>query len=60
MSAERDELIRLVQGLPEDQVEQALTVMRGLSRPAFIAAAPGDGRRIADDVDELLRDGFGR
>jgi hypothetical protein len=60
VSVERDELVRLVQELSEDQVGQALAVMQGLSRPAFIAAAPGDGRSIAEDVDELLRDGFGR
>ena len=57
---ERDELIRLVQELPEEQVGQALAVVRGLSLPAFIAVVPGDGRSIAEDVDELLRDGFGR
>jgi hypothetical protein len=59
VSAERDELVRLVQELPEDHVPQALAVVRRLSRPAFMAAASGDGRSIAEDVDELLRDGFG-
>lgn len=68
MSAERDELLRLVQDLPEDQVPQALSEIRRHLRPmtdrpwppAFFASAPGDGTRIADQVDELLREGFGR
>ncbi len=60
VSAERDELIRLVQELPGDQIPQALAVIRRLSQPAFMAAAPGDGSSIAEHMDELLRDGFGR
>lgn len=28
--------------------------------PAFFASAPGDGVRIADQADELLREGFAR
>lgn len=68
MSAEREELLRLVQDLPEDQVPQALAdVRRHLHLvkdrswpPAFFASAPGDGTRIADRADDLLREGFGR
>jgi hypothetical protein len=68
MSAERDELERLVHELPEDQVSVVLAdIRRHLRRvedrpwpPAFFASAPGDGTRIADQVDELLREGFGR
>lgn len=68
MSAERDELVRLVQDLPEDQVPQVLAdVRRHLEPvddrrwpPAFFAAAPGDGKSIAEEADELLREGFGR
>lgn len=68
MSAERDELLRLVQELPEDQVPQALAEVRRHLRPirdrswppAFFASAPGDGTRIADQADDLLREGFGR
>jgi len=69
MSAEREELLRLVQDLPEDQVPQALADIRRHLRPvkddrpwppAFFASAPGDGTRIADQADELLREGFGR
>ena len=70
MSAERDELMRLVQDLPEDQVPQKLC--RGAAvisspvgdrhpwPPAFFASAPGDGTAHADEADELLREGFGR
>jgi hypothetical protein len=28
--------------------------------PAFFAAAPGDGRSVAEEADELLREDFGR
>jgi hypothetical protein len=66
VSAERDELIRLAQELPEDQVRAALAEVRKHLRPAgdrswppaFFASAPGDG--IAEQADELLREGFGR
>jgi hypothetical protein len=68
VSAEREELLRLVQDLPEDQVPRALADVRRHLRsvqnrpwpPAFFASAPGDGTRIADQADELLREGFGR
>ncbi|MPZ83167.1 MAG: hypothetical protein GEV28_23350 [Actinophytocola sp.] len=67
MSAERDELMRLVQDLPEDQVPQAPAESRHLPPvgervwpPAFFVSAPGDGKRIADHADELLREGFDR
>jgi hypothetical protein len=68
MSAERDQLIRLVQALPEEQIPQALadvrkhlTPVRERSwPPAFFASAPGDGTSIAEHADELLREGFGR
>ena len=68
MSAERDELLRLVQDLPEDEVPLALADVRRHLRPvedrpwppAFFASAAGDGKSIADEADELLREGFGR
>ena len=68
MSTARDELLRLVQDLPEDQVPQALAdVRRHLQLvpdhkwpPAFFASAPGDGKCIADEADDLLSEGFGR
>jgi hypothetical protein len=66
MSAEREELLRLVQALPDNQVPQVLTVLcrhlRSTERPwppAFFASAPGSGERIADHVDDLLHEGFG-
>lgn len=68
VSAERDELMRLVQDIPDDQVPLALADLRRHRQPAserpwppaFFASAPGDGTRIADQVDDLLREGFGR
>jgi hypothetical protein len=69
VSAERDELLRLVQDLPEDEVPLALADMRRRHLrpvqerpwpPAFFASAPGDGKSIAEEVDELLSEGFGR
>lgn len=68
MSAERDELMRLVQEIPEDQVPQALAEVRSHLKPvserpwppAFFASAPGDGTSIAEHADKLLREGFGR
>lgn len=68
MSADREELERLVHEIPEDQVPLALAEMRRHLRPvadhswppAFFASAPGDGSSIAETADELLREGFGR
>ncbi|WAL65907.1 hypothetical protein ORV05_34485 [Amycolatopsis cynarae] len=67
-SPERDELMRLVQEIPEDQVSDALHELRRHLQPvrerpwppAFFASAPGDGVSIAEQADELLREGFGR
>ena len=68
VSVERDELLRLVQDLPEDQVPQALAEVRRHLRPvadrpwppAFFGIAPGTGERIADRADRQLSAGFGR
>jgi hypothetical protein len=68
VSAEREELMRLVRDIPEEQVPQALVELRRHLRladerswpPAFFASAPGDGMSIAEQADELLRQGFGR
>jgi hypothetical protein len=68
MSADRDELERLVHEIPEDQVPLVLADIRRHLRPvedrswppAFFASAPGDGTSIAERADELLREGFGR
>lgn len=68
VSADRDELMRLVQDLPEDQVGEALAEMRRHLRPvsderpwppAFFGAAAGEPD-TSERVDELLREGFGR
>jgi hypothetical protein len=55
VSADRDELMRVVRDLPEDQVQWALSEIRRRLRPtgertwppAFFASAPGDGKSIA-------------
>ncbi|MQA09556.1 MAG: hypothetical protein GEU98_13590 [Pseudonocardiaceae bacterium] len=68
MSAERDELMRLVQELPDDQVPQALADVRRRLRPVserpwppeWFGSAEGDGTAIGARSEELLHDGFGR
>jgi len=68
MSAERDELLRLVQVLPDDQVPQALADLRRHLHlahqqtwpPAWFGIAEGDGTAIAPRIDDLLKEGFGR
>lgn len=67
MSAERDELRRLVEDLPEEQVSSALAELRrraelGGTRvwpPAWFGAAQAARSDTAARVDELLEDGFG-
>ena len=68
MSVERDELLRLVEDLPEDQVPTVLAEVREHVLdpsdrswpPAWFAAVTGSGRDTAGRVDELLAEGFGR
>jgi hypothetical protein len=68
MSARRAELSRLVRDLPEDRVPGVSAAIRRDVQPieerpwppAFFASAPGDGKSIADEAAELLREGFGR
>lgn len=68
MSAERDELARLVEVLPEDQVAAALADVRRHLRPArertwppaFFGAAKGHTSDTAARSEELLAEGFGR
>ncbi|WP_206051731.1 hypothetical protein [Nocardioides ferulae] len=69
MTANRDELIHLIEGLPDDQVEVVLADVRRLASerprgewpPAFFGAGVAkDGRTdIARNVDEYLAEGFG-
>lgn len=67
VNAERGEPLHLVHDLPEAQAPQAptevychLAPMKNRTwPPAFFASAPGDDSRIANQADELLREGFG-
>jgi hypothetical protein len=68
MSAEREELVRLVEEMPDEQVPRALAEIRRLRRlahvrtwpPAWFASAPGDGDAAAANSDERLSDGSGQ
>lgn len=68
MSAERDELERLVHEIPDDQVPLALAELRRHLRsvrqrpwlPAWFGIAPGDGTAVGARADELLTEGFGQ
>ena len=68
MSAPRDELFRLVEELPEDEVPIVLDevhrhhrVVRGQSwPPVWFSSAEGSTDDVAARSDELLSDGFGR
>lgn len=66
MSAEREELARLVQELPDEEVAHALTELRRHLTaerpwpPAWFGIAPGDGTAVGARSEELLAEGFGR
>lgn len=68
MSAMREELLRLVEELPEDEVPAALADVRRHLRsveeqswpPAWFGIAPGDGTAVGARSEELLDEGFGR
>jgi hypothetical protein len=71
MSEQRDELVHLIDALPDDQVEQVLADVRRRAklRPtpserafAWIGAGPARNGRTdnAQRVDDLLANGFGR
>ena len=68
MSAERDELLRLVRQIPEEQVPHALAEVRKHIQPvdrrnwppAWFGIAEGDGTDIGARSEDLLREGFGR
>lgn len=69
MTANRDELIHLIEGLPDDQVDAVLATVRHLSSvpsqgdwpPRFFGIGESkDGRTDnARRVDEILAEGFG-
>jgi hypothetical protein len=68
MSAERDELHRLVEDLPEAEVPAAVAELRlRLAQPtarpwppAWFGAATGRRTDIAGRSEDVLKDGFGR
>ena len=68
MSAERDELKRLVEALPDDRVPVVLAEARRQSRPHTTPAWPpawfgsfGSGRTdLGRNHEDLLAEGFGR
>jgi hypothetical protein len=68
MSSERDELRRLVEGLPDEEVPAVLAEVRRHIRPAAARPWPpaffGAGRATRSDVaarvDDILDEGFGR
>lgn len=65
MSAEREELARLVEEIPDEQVPYALAEMRKHLRPkpvptwppAWFASAPGDGSTAGANSQEYLIEG---
>ncbi len=69
MTADRDELLHLIEGLPDDQVEVVLADVRRLATatprgqwpPRFFGVGESnDGRTDnARRVDEILAEGFG-
>jgi hypothetical protein len=68
MSVERDELVRLAEQVPDDEVPGAVADLRRRLRPvgdgswppAWFGIAPGDGTAVGARSEELLADGFGR
>lgn len=68
MSAERDELERLVRELPDEEVPHVLDNVRRHLHPVqdptwpppWFGAAPGRRRDTSERVDELLAEGFGK
>ena len=68
MSAQREELLRLVKTLPEDEIPAVLDDLRRRVRavksrvrpPAWFGAGKGQATEAAARSEELLEDGFGR
>ncbi len=68
MSVQREELLRLVEELPEEEVSAALDDVRRHLRavhghswpPAWFGAAEGTSTDIAARSENLLDEGFGR
>lgn len=68
MSPDREELLRLVQEIPDDEVPAAIADVRRRLRPvltstwppAWFGIAEGDGTVTGARSEDLLADGFGR
>ena len=68
LSTQREELLRLVEELPEEEVPAVLSDVRRHLRavkdqtwpPAWFAAGTGRATDVAARSEELLEDGFGR
>jgi hypothetical protein len=68
MDPQREELHRLVEELPDEQVLAALADLRARGRkagprpwpPAWFGAATGSSPDVSERVDEILREGLGR
>lgn len=68
MSVQREELLGLVEELPEDEVPAVLDDVRRHLRavqdrswpPGWFGAAEGQTTDVAARSEDLLRDGFGR
>jgi len=68
MSSDRDELERLVQELPDEEVPQALAELRRHLHPvserpwppAWFGIIQGDGTDVGARSEELLAEGFGQ
>jgi hypothetical protein len=68
MDPQREELHRLVEGLPDEQVPAALADLRARGRkvgprpwpPTWFGAAEGSSPDVSERVDEILREGLGR
>lgn len=68
MSADRDELRRLVEEIPDEEVQAALADIRLHLRsvsdrpwpPAFFGSVTSKTPDVSSRVDEILAEGFGR
>jgi hypothetical protein len=68
VDAQRDELHRLVDELPAEQVPSALAALRarGSKRgasswpPAWFGSVSGSQPDVSERIDEILREGLGR
>jgi hypothetical protein len=63
---EREELVRLVEQLPDEEVPVALAELRDRLRslrpwpPRWFGIEQGDGSRVGANSEDILAEGFGR